>query len=109
MGKILRILVRGCSKYFRMKTIPSSQVVKIPSGVNIKVCSRIVTVKVPHGILHKNLKHAQVIMQIIGRNKLVVQKWYVWNLQGIVNCANCVCTLIENMINEYMIYIGFST
>ncbi|GFS96033.1 60S ribosomal protein L9 [Nephila pilipes] len=79
-----------------MKTIVASQIVKIPEGVIVKVRSRVVSVKGPRGILHKNFKHAQVEMQIVGKNKLLVRKWF--GIRKELATVRTICSHIENMI-----------
>ncbi|GBN31737.1 60S ribosomal protein L9 [Araneus ventricosus] len=79
-----------------MKTILAAQTVKIPKGVDIKVRSRAVTVRGPRGLLRRSFKHVQVDMQVVGKDKLVVQKWF--GIRKELATVRTVCSHIENMI-----------
>ncbi|GIY72983.1 60S ribosomal protein L9 [Caerostris darwini] len=79
-----------------MKTINASQTVKIPKGVDVKVRSRQVTVRGPRGLLRRSFKHAQVDMQLLGKDKLVVQKWF--GIRKELATVRTICSHIENMI-----------
>uniref|UniRef100_A0A4D5R972 Large ribosomal subunit protein uL6 n=1 Tax=Scolopendra viridis TaxID=118503 RepID=A0A4D5R972_SCOVI len=79
-----------------MKTIKASQIVMIPPGVTLNVKSRIVTVKGPRGTLRRSFRHILVDMQLVGKNKLRVEKWF-GNRKELA-AVRTVCTHIENMI-----------
>ncbi|GFY48305.1 60S ribosomal protein L9 [Trichonephila inaurata madagascariensis] len=83
-------------KWIEMKTILSSQTVTIPKNVDAKVVSRVVTIKGPRGMLKRSFKHVQVDMQVVGKNKLVVQKWF--GIRKELATVRTVCSHIENMI-----------
>ncbi|GFT96344.1 60S ribosomal protein L9 [Nephila pilipes] len=79
-----------------MKIIHSSQTVKIPKDVHIKVRSRIVSVRGPRGNCKRNFRHAEVDMQLLGKSKLVVTKWF--GIRKELATIRTVCSHIENMI-----------
>lgn len=79
-----------------MKIIHSSQTVKIPKDVFLKVSSRKVTVRGPRGILRRDFRHVQVDMKKEGKDKLVVVKWF--GIRKELATVRTVCTHIENMI-----------
>jgi len=79
-----------------MKTIKASQEVIIPRNVSIKLKSRVVSVKGPRGSLSRSFRHVQVDMQMVGRNKLKVDKWFGSRKE--LASVRTVCTHVENMI-----------
>lgn len=79
-----------------MKTILASQTVKIPKEVSIKVKSRVVTVRGPRGSLKRDFRHVQVDMELIGKDKLRVTKWF--GIRKELATVRTVCSHIENMI-----------
>ncbi|CAL1280055.1 unnamed protein product [Larinioides sclopetarius] len=79
-----------------MKIIHSSQTVKIPKGVEIKVKSRVVTVRGPRGDSKRSFRHAQVDITLLGKDKLCVTKWF--GIRKELATVRTVCTHIENMI-----------
>ncbi|PRD33153.1 UNVERIFIED_CONTAM: 60S ribosomal protein L9 [Trichonephila clavipes] len=87
---------RGLLKWIKMKTILSSQTVVIPNDVDAKVVSRVVVIKGPRGMLKRSFKHVQVDMQVVEKNKLVVQKWF--GIRKELATVRTVCSHIENMI-----------
>jgi len=79
-----------------MKTLISEQVVKIPANVEVKVNSRKVTVKGPRGILIRHFRHIQVQMEMQGKRRLVVRKWF--GIRKELATVRTVCSHVENMI-----------
>ncbi|GAB6033269.1 60S ribosomal protein L9 [Chamberlinius hualienensis] len=79
-----------------MKTIKASQIIEIPKDVSVCVKSRVVTVKGPRGTLTRNFRHVQVDMQMIGKSKLKVEKWFGTRKE--LASVRTVCTHVENMV-----------
>ncbi|GIY61761.1 60S ribosomal protein L9 [Caerostris darwini] len=79
-----------------MKTILSSQTVKIPKGVNVKVNSRVVYVRGPRGDCKRSFRHAQVDIGLVGKDKICVTKWF--GIRKELATVRTICTHIENMI-----------
>ncbi|XP_076352454.1 ribosomal protein L9 [Tachypleus tridentatus] len=79
-----------------MKTISVDQIVKIPVGVKVTVNSRRVTVTGPRGVLCRSFKHCQVDMELIGKKKLRVRKWF-GNRKELAT-VRTICSHIENMM-----------
>ncbi|XP_015928691.1 large ribosomal subunit protein uL6 [Parasteatoda tepidariorum] len=79
-----------------MRTIEASQMVKIPKNVKICVKSRVIHVKGPRGFLKRDFKHLQVDMELLGRDKLRIRKWF--GIRKELACVRTVCSHIENMI-----------
>ncbi|KAI3632404.1 hypothetical protein MIR68_003983 [Amoeboaphelidium protococcarum] len=86
-----------------MKTINSSQDVRIPEGVEVSVQSRVVTVKGPRGTLKKSFKHTACELQIVKSQKHVGEKalrvtlWHAARLHAA--CLRTICTHVKNMVN----------
>jgi len=62
-----------------LKTLETSQNVKIPAGVTVTVSARDVTVKGSRGTLQRNFKHLNVDMSIVGqegKQRLVVSVYF---------------------------------
>ncbi|CAG2163854.1 unnamed protein product [Oppiella nova] len=78
-----------------MKTILANQIVKIPDGVSVSVKNRTVRVKGPRGLLVRQFK-AQLDMELIGKHRLRVQKWF-GNRKELAT-VRTICSHIENMI-----------
>jgi len=79
-----------------MKTLISEQVVKIPENVEVKVNSRKVSVKGPRGCLIRHFRHIQVQMEMVGKRRLVVRKWF--GIRKELATVRTVCSHVENMI-----------
>lgn len=79
-----------------MKTILSTEIVKIPEGVTLKIKNRKVTVKGPRGTLIRQFKQAQLDIQLIGKRRLQVQKWFGTRKE--LATVNTICSHIRNMI-----------
>nr|AAN52383.1 ribosomal protein L9 [Branchiostoma belcheri] len=79
-----------------MRTIKSSEEVKIPPGITVSVNARVVTVKGPRGTLKKSFKHLNVEMKMLGKKKLQVKKWF-GNRKELA-CVRTVCSHVYNMI-----------
>ncbi|XP_054167978.1 60S ribosomal protein L9-like [Oppia nitens] len=78
-----------------MRTIQANQFVKIPEGVTVSVKNRVVRVKGPRGELVRKFT-AQLDMQMIGKRRLQVQKWF-GNRKELAT-VRTICSHIENMI-----------
>lgn len=79
-----------------MKTILSSQTVKIPAGITCTVKKRRVTVKGKRGVLVRTFNHTQLDMKMIKKNVLQVQKWF--GIRKELAAVRTVCSHVENMI-----------
>ncbi|XP_064482200.1 large ribosomal subunit protein uL6-like [Ornithodoros turicata] len=79
-----------------MKTIKAEQVVKVPDGVKVSVNSRRVTVKGPRGTLKRDFRHIQVEMMMVGKQRLLVRKWF--GIRKELATVRTVCSHVENMI-----------
>ncbi|XP_067663089.1 large ribosomal subunit protein uL6-like [Haliotis asinina] len=79
-----------------MKTINSSECVRAPEGVTIKVHSRTVTVVGPRGKLVRSFRHLPVDMKIKNGKILTVEKWFGKHKE--LAATRTVCSHVENMI-----------
>lgn len=79
-----------------MKTIVSNQEVTIPDGVEVKVKNSLITVKGPRGSLTRSFAHAKLQIEMLGKRKIKVQKWFGNRRELAV--VRTVCSHIENMI-----------
>ncbi|GFY67876.1 60S ribosomal protein L9 [Trichonephila inaurata madagascariensis] len=79
-----------------MKTLCSSQTVKIPGDVQVKVRARVVSVRGPRGTSQRSFRHAQVYFQLQGNDKLIVTKWF--GIRKELATIRTICSHIENMI-----------
>jgi len=81
-----------------MKALKTTDSVKIPSGVDVQLKSRVVTVKGPRGTLTRSFKHLNLDMQLEGKkNKRLVVSVFFANRKQIA-CIRTVISHIENMI-----------
>lgn len=79
-----------------MKTIVSNQEVTIPDGVKVSTKNSIVIVKGPRGTLKRSFAHAKLQIEMIGKRKIRVQKWF--GTKSELAVVRTICTHIENMI-----------
>nr|ABY62737.1 ribosomal protein L9e [Artemia franciscana] len=80
-----------------MKTILTSQVVKVPEGVDIKCKARKIRIKGSRGVLVRDFKHLFVDIQYDGaKRELTVNKWF--GVKKEVAAVRTICSHIENMI-----------
>lgn len=79
-----------------MKQILANQTVKIPEGITVSVKNRKVTVKGPRGTLIRCFNKAQLEMKMIGKKRLLVQKWF--GIRKELATVRTICSHIENMI-----------
>jgi len=79
-----------------MKTIETSQIVKIPENVSVTVNRRHVTVVGPRGRLVRAFKHLQMEMTMLGKKQLRVRKFF--GVRKEIAAVRTVCSHIENMI-----------
>lgn len=79
-----------------MKTIQSSQTVKIPAGIKCTVRNRKITVVGKRGSLTRSFTHTQLDMRMIKKNVLQVQKWF--GIRKELATVRTVCSHVENMI-----------
>lgn len=86
-----------------MKTIVSNQEVTIPEGVKVTVKNSLVTVVGPRGTLTRSFAHAKLQIEMVGKNKIMVQKWFGNRRELAV--VRTICSHIENMIKG--VTLGF--
>lgn len=79
-----------------MKTIVSNQEVTIPEGVKVSTKNSIVTVSGPRGILKRSFAHAKLQIEMVGKRKIRVQKWF--GTKSELAVVRTICTHIQNMI-----------
>jgi len=79
-----------------MKTIVSSQEVTIPDGVKVATKNSVVTVTGPRGTLKRSFAHAKLQIDMIGKRKIRVQKWF--GSKSELAVVRTICTHIQNMI-----------
>ncbi|KAI8820448.1 ribosomal protein L6, alpha-beta domain-containing protein [Fimicolochytrium jonesii] len=79
-----------------MKSIIQEKDIKIPEGVTLDVKSRIVRVKGPRGTLTKDLKHVNMEIIRVGKNKIRIKVWH--GVRKHIACIRTVASHIENMI-----------
>jgi large subunit ribosomal protein L9e len=79
-----------------MKTIQANQIVKIPSGIECKVKSRVVTIKGRRGTLTRNFRHLAVDIRMKGKKEVIVEKWF--GLKKELAAVRTACSHIQNMI-----------
>lgn len=79
-----------------MKTIVSNQEVTIPDGVKVNVKNSTVCVTGPRGTLTRSFAHAKLQIEMVGKRKVRVQKWFGNRRELAV--VRTICSHIENMI-----------
>lgn len=80
-----------------MKTLCSSESVSIPPGVDVKIRSRVVTVKGKFGEITRAFRHLPVDLQKSRKgDKITAKIWFGTTTQ--IACLRTVCTHIKNMI-----------
>lgn len=79
-----------------MKTIESSQSVKIPEGIKCSVNNRRVTITGPRGTLVRKFNHAQLEIKMLGKRRVEVKKWF--GIRKELATVRTICSHIENMI-----------
>ncbi|VWU50953.1 60S ribosomal protein L6, putative [Hepatocystis sp. ex Piliocolobus tephrosceles] len=79
-----------------MKTIITTQKIKIPDGVNVSINARKVTVTGKHGTLRRNFRHLPIDMRLDKlRKHIKVVMWF--GVPDRLACIRTVCSHIENM------------
>lgn len=79
-----------------MRTIVSNQEVSIPDGVKVSTKNSVVTVTGPRGTLKRSFAHAKLQIEMVGKRKIRVQKWFGSKVELAV--VRTICTHIQNMI-----------
>lgn len=79
-----------------MREIVSDQEVIIPDGVKVTVKNSIVSVTGPRGSLTRSFAHAKLQIEMVGKKKVKVQKWFGNRRELAV--VRTICSHIENMI-----------
>lgn len=79
-----------------MRTIVSNQEVTIPDGIKVSTKNSVVTVKGPRGTLSRSFAHAKLQIEMVGKRKIRVQKWFGSKVELAV--VRTICTHIQNMI-----------
>lgn len=81
-----------------MRDVLKTEELEIPSGVDVTVKSRLITVTGPRGTLTKNVRHVDMDIRVV-KDKTTVVTLAVW--QGgrkHVACLRTIRTLINNMV-----------
>jgi len=81
-----------------MRDIHKTEELEIPSGVDVTIKSRLITVTGPRGTLTKNVRHVDMDIRVV-KDKTTVVTLGVW--QGgrkHVACLRTIRTLINNMV-----------
>lgn len=79
-----------------MRTIVADQEVTIPEGVTVTTKNSVVTVKGKRGTLTRSFAHAKLQIEMVGKKKIRVQKWFGSKAELAV--VRTICTHIKNMI-----------
>ncbi|CAO3623960.1 unnamed protein product [Cunninghamella echinulata] len=79
-----------------MKDIYKSEELIIPQDVKVKVDSRKVTVTGPRGTLSKNLRHLNIEIKFLGKDKLSIGVYH--GTRKHIACIRTVRSLIHNLI-----------
>ncbi|XP_053204081.1 60S ribosomal protein L9-like [Panonychus citri] len=79
-----------------MKTIHAKQEVVVPKGVTVTTRRGIVRVTGPRGTLTRKFSHAHLQLSMIGKKRLLVQKWFGNKKQ--LALVRTVSTHVANMI-----------
>lgn len=83
-----------------MRTINTSQSVKIPKGVTASVSSRTIKITGKLGTLTRTFKHLAVDVYMPGKRTVKVEKWFGSKKE--LAAVRTVCSHIQNMIKgEY--------
>lgn len=86
-----------------MKTLVETQEVSIPKDVTVSVKNSVVTVKGARGELTRSFAHAKLQIEMVGKKKVKVQKWFGNRRELAV--VRTVCSHIKNMIKG--VTLGF--
>lgn len=78
-----------------MKTIHVKQVVKIPSGITVKLRGRTVIVKGKRGSLKRDFSHLSLELKKEGKKMIKVEVWFADRKQQAL--VNTVCSHIQNL------------
>eukprot|EP00118_Oscarella_pearsei_P024569 m.306329 g.306329 ORF g.306329 m.306329 type:complete len:188 (+) comp41156_c0_seq1:476-1039(+) len=79
-----------------MKTILASKTVSIPAEVELRVKSRVITVKGPRGTLRRSFKHLKIEVTRLSKSSLRVDIWFASRKE--LACLRTICSHITNMI-----------
>ena len=85
-----------------MKYLQKTETIEIPSGVSVKVKSRVVTVKGPRGELTKQFKHVKIEIEV-KENKILVHTYMTTYKQSAI--LHTISSHIRNMIKG--VTVGF--
>ena len=88
----------GLELFLRCHSFEQSSLV----AVSVSVKSRCVTVKGPRGTLRRNFRHMTVDMKMLGKKKMLVEKWM--GIRKELAAVRTICSHIENMIKG-VIYV----
>ncbi|XP_059618497.1 large ribosomal subunit protein uL6 [Phlebotomus argentipes] len=86
-----------------MRTINTSQCVKIPKGVTASVHSRTIKITGPRGKLERSFKHLALDIYMAHKRTVKVEKWFGTKKE--LAAVRTVCSHIENMIKG--VTLGF--
>ncbi|XP_055709132.1 60S ribosomal protein L9 [Phlebotomus papatasi] len=86
-----------------MRTLNTSQCVKIPKQVVASVHSRTIKIKGPRGTLERSFKHLALDIYMVSKRTIKVEKWFGTKKE--LAAVRTVCSHIENMIKG--VTLGF--
>ena len=87
-----------CSLISQMRDVLQTEEYEIPSGVDVTIKSRVITVSGPRGTLTKNVQHVEMDIQVI-KGKTTKVTLTVW--QGgrkHIACLRTIRSMIKNMV-----------
>ncbi|CAG0917289.1 unnamed protein product [Notodromas monacha] len=79
-----------------MRQIITTQSVKVPDNVTVKVKSRYVTVKGPRGVLKRSFRHTHLHIHMPNKKEVKVDKWFGTKKETAT--VRTICSHIKNMI-----------
>jgi large subunit ribosomal protein L9e len=89
----------GCGSLFsQMRDVRQTEELEIPSGVEVLIKSRVITVSGPRGTLTKNVRHVEMDIQVI-KGKTTKVNLTVWQAgRKHVACLRTIRSMINNMV-----------
>lgn len=89
----------GCNSLFsQMRDVRQTEELEIPSGIEVSIKSRVITVSGPRGTLTKNVRHVEMDIQVI-KGKTTKVTLTVWQAgRKHVACLRTIRSMINNMV-----------
>lgn len=78
------------------RSIYQDEHITVPEDVSVSIKARHVVVKGPRGTLEKNLRHIDMDIRRVGKDKIRLVVWH--GSRKHIACLRTVASLIENMI-----------